>query len=201
MLLHNHLVFQNITVWYIQNFLIHHLHCFWFGRGINWTSWTSSWSRWCIYCVYEVRRCDIWRVYTLLYLFFTSRHSLDPRLLCFKFLRFPFFFFIPFPLMGGTVHVRYINSSRNFWPIFREQCIHALFTDPQISFFINFFIKSGSHSTIHLFKNYFATVFSVFNFQFQQNKFYPNRPQVWLLSSMTDITICMSPIDYMEGKK
>ena len=69
---------------------------FWFGRGVNWTSWTSSWSRWCIHWVYEVRRCDIWRVYILLYLF------------------------------------------------------------------------------LH---------------------------QVWLLSSMTDITICMSHIDYMEGKK
>ena len=47
---------------------------------------------------------------------------------------------------------------------------------PQTPLFINFFIKNGSHSTIHTFKNYFATVFSVFSFQFQQNKFYPNRP-------------------------
>ena len=47
-----------------------------------------------------------------------------------------------------------------------EQCICALFTDPQISLFINFFIKNWSHSTIHLFKNYFATVFFSFQFQF-----------------------------------
>ena len=46
----------------------------------------------------------------------------------------------------------------------REQCTCALFTDPQISFFINFFIKNESHSTIHTFKNYFTTVFSVFSF-------------------------------------
>ena len=46
--------------------------------------------------------------------------------------------------------------------------------DPQTSLFNNFFIKNGSHDTIHIFKNYFATVFSIFNFQFQQNKFYPN---------------------------
>ena len=45
---------------------------------------------------------------------------------------------------------------------------------PQTSLFINFFIKNGSHSTIHTFKNYFTTVFSVLSFQFQQNKFYPN---------------------------
>ena len=59
---------------------------------------------------------------------------------------------------------------------FSEQCIRALFTDPQISFFINFFIKNGSHGTIYTFKNYFTTVISAISFQFQQNKSYPNRP-------------------------
>ena len=43
----------------------------------------------------------------------------------------------------------------------RKQYIHAPFTDPQISLFNNFFIKNRSHDTIHTFKNYFATVFSV----------------------------------------
>ena len=52
-----------------------------------------------------------------------------------------------------------------------EQCICALVTDPQISLFINFFIKNRSHDIIHTFKNYFATVF--FSFQL-----YPNRPIV-----------------------
>ena len=33
--------------------------------------------------------------------------------------------------------------------------------DPQISLFSNFFIKNESHDTIHTFKNYFVTVFSV----------------------------------------
>ena len=41
-----------------------------------------------------------------------------------------------------------------------------LFTDPQISLFNNFFIKNESHDTIHIFKNYFATVFFGFQFQF-----------------------------------
>ena len=40
--------------------------------------------------------------------------------------------------------------------------VHYL-RDPQTSLFSNFFIKNGSHSTIHIFKNYFATVFSVFS--------------------------------------
>ena len=34
----------------------------------------------------------------------------------------------------------------------------------QISLFNNFFIKNRSRSTIHTFKNYFVTVFSIFNF-------------------------------------
>ena len=62
-----------------------------------------------------------------------------------------------------------------------EQCIHILFTVPQITFFSNFFIKNGSHSTIYTFKNYFATVFSVSVFSFSKNKLNPNRPYVCLV--------------------
>ena len=47
-----------------------------------------------------------------------------------------------------------------------------------------FFIKNGSHGTIYTFKNYFATVISAINFQFQQNKSYPNRPYVKLYPSV-----------------
>ena len=79
-----------------------------------------------------------------------------------RFLRFFFFFF----------------STHICWLFHGKQYIHALFTDPQIPFFSNFFIKNWSHSTIHIFKNYFATVFSVFSFQFQRNKFYLNRPYI-----------------------
>ena len=46
--------------------------------------------------------------------------------------------------------------------------------DPQISFFNNFFIKNGSHDTIHTFKNYFTTMFSVLIFNFSKNKINPN---------------------------
>ena len=42
----------------------------------------------------------------------------------------------------------------------------ALFIDPQISLFSNFFIKNESHDIIHIFKNYFVTVFFSFQFQF-----------------------------------
>ena len=40
--------------------------------------------------------------------------------------------------------------------------VHCL-RDSQTFFFSNFFIKNWSHDTIHTFKNYFATIFSVFN--------------------------------------
>ena len=46
--------------------------------------------------------------------------------------------------------------------------------DPQTSFFSNFFIKNRSHGTIHTFKNYFATVFSVFSFQLYPNGSFSN---------------------------
>ena len=42
------------------------------------------------------------------------------------------------------------------------QC--ALFTDPQISLFNNFFIKNGFYGIIQTFKNYFAIVFFSFHF-------------------------------------
>ena len=46
-----------------------------------------------------------------------------------------------------------------FW-----KCVPVHYSrDPQTSFFNKTFIKNGSHDTIHTFKNYFVTVFSVFN--------------------------------------
>ena len=87
---------------------------------------------------------------------------------CFFFLHFFFFFF-------QAVVVD---------QVFRKQCFCALFTDPQITLFNNFFIKNGSHSTIYTFKNYFVIVFSVSVFNFSKNKLNPNGPiysPPWLL--------------------
>ena len=41
----------------------------------------------------------------------------------------------------------------------------ALFMGPVSMDFSKFFFKTGSHGTIHTFKNYFAIVFSIFSFQ------------------------------------
>ena len=47
----------------------------------------------------------------------------------------------------------------------------ALFTGSTNTDFSKFFFKIGSYGTIHIFKNYFTTLFSIFS-----NKQYPNQP-------------------------
>ena len=47
---------------------------------------------------------------------------------------------------------------------------HALFIGPVNTDFSKINFKTGSHGTIHTFKNYFVTIFLVFS-----NKRYPNR--------------------------
>ena len=57
--------------------------------------------------------------------------------------------------------------------------MYTLFTHYAYTVHILRNIKNGFHDTIYIFKNYFATVFSVFNFQFSvfsNNKFNPNTP-------------------------
>ena len=100
---------------------------------------------------------------------------LDSRFTTFAFCSFFFFFFFVFTCFWRSAATVQWTVAANV-DFFSEQCIRALFTDPQISFFINFFIKNGLHGTIYTFKNYFATVISAISFQFQQNKSYPNRP-------------------------
>ena len=52
--------------------------------------------------------------------------------------------------------------------------VYALFITVHSTVHVIKNIKNGSHGTIHTFKNYFATIFSVFNFS--NNKFNPNGP-------------------------
>ena len=74
-----------------------------------------------------------------------------------------------------------MNSSRTFFTFSSLYHISGSVYcswNPQISHFSNFFIKNGSYDTIHTFKNYFATMFSVLIFNFNNNKFNPNKPIV-----------------------
>ena len=89
--------------------------------------------------------------------------------------------------------VFFFFPARICWLFHIEQYICVLFTDPQIPFFSNFFIKNGSHGTIHTFKNYFATVFLVSVFSFSKNKLNSNRPYIYCLSNTNyifTISIC-----------
>ena len=68
-----------------------------------------------------------------------------------------------------------LDCAENF---FQHICVsvsgsHVLFIEPTNTFFSKIFIKTGSHNTIHIFKNYFVTVFSVFS-----NKRYLNKPLI-----------------------
>ena len=55
-----------------------------------------------------------------------------------------------------------------------HQCSHTVHV-----LFMHLKICLTSHGTIHTFKNYFATVFSIFSFS--KNKLYPNRPIDWIM--------------------
>ena len=89
---------------------------------------------------------------------------------CVAFSFFSFFFFGLFSCSRGQ-QLLFINSSYTF-PIFSSLLsILSLMNsvqDPQISFFNNFLIKNVFHNTIHIFENYFVTVFSVRVFSFKK---------------------------------
>ena len=90
----------------------------------------------------------------------TTSHVCD-----FHIARFPaFFFFVQPQLLTNSP----VNSALQHYP-----------RVPQTPLFSIVFIKNGSGSTIHTFKNYFAKVFSVFS----KNKLYPNSPlesMIWI---------------------
>ena len=86
------------------------------------------------------------------------------------FVLFYFFFLAHISALGDKVHCSCTveHYSRTIEPWFltflctQVGLVHCS-RDPQTSLFSKFFIKNESHSTIHTFKNYFATVFSVFS--------------------------------------
>ena len=105
------------------------------------------------------------------------RCGLDQAYLCLRFTLSRFFLFFFFLLEVGftwgiDLPVGTVHSARDllaFWTSTHWSEM-ALFVgpmhcsrDPQTSFFTQTLITNGSHSTIHIFKNYFATIFSVFS--------------------------------------
>ena len=130
----------------------------WLSRCPLWVPRTSECCHQVFFpiCIYYV---PVWiQLLLRLRLIFTFR-----SFFLFFFLFF-FFVFTRFGVMRLLFMHCSLNSSCKCWLFHSEQCIRALFMDPQILLFSNFFIKNGSHGTIHTFKNYFVTVFSVFSF-------------------------------------
>ena len=102
-----------------------------------------------------------------------------PRL---RFAFHAFFFFVQPAIVDKST----VNSA---------QCV--LFTDPQITLFNHFFIKNGSHSTIHTFKNYFVTVFLVFSFQLYQT----DPPSLFIQSSYSSHIYKYKTNKIVQGRK
>ena len=73
----------------------------------------------------------------------------------------------------------------------------SLFTEPQILFFNNFFIKNGFYSIIHTFKNYFVIIFLIFSiskisFKSPTVIFYGPKGKIHLLHFLSFIQLARS---------
>ena len=111
-------------------------------------------------------------------------------LLCFPASTFPFcvffvfcfffFFLLPAYVDFGAQKLLFCTVAVLF--IYCSNTVHALKN-----------IKNGSHDTFHTFKNYFATVFSVFSFS--NNKLNPNGPRVFS-TILVLIPYCWIPLQY-----
>ena len=100
-------------------------------------------------------------------------------------------------LRASAFQISAFSSSSSFFQIFT---VHALFMRPTATLFREKNIKNGSYGTIHTFKNYFVTLFSVFSFQFfnfSKNKLYSNRPLVpWKFKLMIMYLTLLVPIPF-----
>lgn len=78
---------------------------------------------------------------------------------------------------------------------------HALFTESVSTDFSKiFFFKTGSHSTVLTFKNYFVIVFSVFSFQFSTINDIQTDPKLVLKYNNTPRKLHTKCIDYFKKK-
>ena len=90
---------------------------------------------------------------------------------------------VMFPLFPFFFSCAWTVISHGFTVQETKFTVHALFITVHSTIHTLKNIKNESYGTIHIFKNYFATVLSVFNFQFSvfsfsNNKFNPNRPLI-----------------------
>ena len=98
--------------------------------------------------------------------------------LSFAFSFFFFFFGTCFRRQISLLQLLFMNSSHIIW-LFNHISAHqwvpcTIHWTHKPYFSAIFLLKMSSHGTIHILKNYFATVFSVFS----KNKLYPNGPLI-----------------------
>ena len=84
---------------------------------------------------------------------YSVRWALRLRVRVFQFTFSTFFFFLP----------AFVDFGRQYLLLWT---VYTLFTHCVYIVHVLKNIKNGSHDTIYQFKNYFATVFSIFSFQF-----------------------------------
>ena len=65
----------------------------------------------------------------------------------------------------------------------------ALFIGPTSTDFSKFFFKIGSHDTIHIFKNYFTIVFSIFSFHFSAISGIQTDPKIYMKNKYMHIYV------------
>ena len=121
--------------------------------------------------IYFLLYCITWWCITWSWQQSIAQKDLMPvwiRHLCFHFSVFLFFFF---SRISGRQNLLFTTVASLFMHC--SSTIYALFMGPTTTLFRKK-IKNWSHDTIHTFKNYFVTIFSVFSFS--KNKFNPNGP-------------------------
>ena len=103
--------------------------------------------------------------------FHTYWGRLPSAFLCLRFLHSHFLLFFLFSFFFSGPHLLTFGGQ-----ILLLWIVNTLFTYCADTVHVLKNIKNGSHGTIYTFKNYFATVFSVFSFS--NNKLNPNGPLI-----------------------
>ena len=86
-------------------------------------------------------------------------HSFGLGVCVYKFAFFGFFFFFFFHAFQEVMWLLFMNNSRDFSTV-NSASVYYSWTH-KFHFLAIFFIKNEFYSTIHIFKNYFVTVFSI----------------------------------------
>ena len=108
---------------------------------------------------------------------------------CLRSASLSFFFFFFLQCMNSKITWIYYTGDKNHY----SHIVAALFTHCTSTVYVFKNIKNESYDTNHTFKNYFATLFSVFSFS--NNKFNPNRSKEKVFGTHF-VELCLWDLDY-----